>query len=197
MYSRHDEAQKILIHDIKNHLNTIAHLSADGESPAIEEYIHNLNQTISLRFPVMICDHPLLNTILARYMSICDDNKIDFSPDIRHNTVHFLSDNDITSLFCNLLDNAVEAASGVGKPYITLSVSRPSDSGPVIIKLVNSCAHGPVTLHGRLLTTKPDRHYHGIGMRSIYNTVSHYGGEINYFYDESANEFHTTIAFIN
>ena len=47
-----------------------------------------------------------------------------FTADIRSNTTTFLSDSDVTSLFCNLLDNAVEASQRIKDPYIEISATQ-------------------------------------------------------------------------
>ncbi len=57
-----------------------------------------------------ICDDAMLNAILSRYQRQCKEKGIDFHADIRSNAFVHLHQNDLTSLFCNLLDNAVEAA---------------------------------------------------------------------------------------
>ena len=67
----------------------------------------------------------------------------------------FLSDKDITSLFCNLLDNALEASTDLPDAFIDLSVVYKEDLSMTIVTLINSCDHNPFSEHkGALLTSK-------------------------------------------
>ena len=52
--------------------------------------------------------HEMLNSILCRYQRHCNDKHIIFHTDIRSGTVQHIYPRDLTSLFCNLLENAVE-----------------------------------------------------------------------------------------
>ena len=63
-------------------------------------------------------------SILCRYMEQCIKGRITFHADIRKRTVDFIASNDLTSLFCNLLDNAIEAAGIVPNSFIEINTSK-------------------------------------------------------------------------
>lgn len=119
-----NENQRILIHDMKKHLQSIALLNEDNQNEKIRAYINQLMQSSDLLEFSKICDHKILNNILCRYKKVCNDLHIAFHADIRSNTTAFLSDSDVTSLFCNLLDNAVEASQRIKDPYIEISATQ-------------------------------------------------------------------------
>lgn len=114
------ENQRILIHDIKKHLQSIDVLNQQKEQDKITAYIRQLLLSSDLKEASRLCEHELLNSILCRYMYQCNDKHISFYTDIRSGTTNFITDNDLTSLFCNLLDNALEAAIHLPDSFIEL-----------------------------------------------------------------------------
>ena len=119
-----NENQRILIHDMKKHLQSIALLNEDNQNEKIRAYINQLMQSSDLLEFSKICDHKILNNILCRYKKVCNDLHIAFHADIRSNTTTFLSDSDVTSLFCNLLDNALEASQRIKDSNIEISATQ-------------------------------------------------------------------------
>lgn len=119
-----DENQKILIHDIKKHMYTISDLLDSNHNSDAKEYIDRIIQSKELSEKLHFCDNPTLNLILVRYKELCEKNSIQFFVDIRTGTVSFLNIEDIASLFGNLLENAVEAATGIEDAYVELSVKN-------------------------------------------------------------------------
>lgn len=193
MLLAHDEAQNILIHDIKKHLQAIAHLSEQGNYAKITSYIEQLYDSSDLQTTTRVCDHEFLNAILCRYMRDCQEQHIDFQADVRSNTLHFVAENDLTSLFCNLLDNAVEAASKYPHADIQLTVTRKEQAQLTVITLVNSCRMNPFQKNGRLVSTKKDRALHGLGLKSVERIVARYHGNMQLYYEEQEHLFHAVI----
>ena len=66
-----NENQRILIHDIKKHLQSIAMLNAQGNAEKVDSYINRIIQLPILRKDTRTCDNDLLNMILLRYENIC------------------------------------------------------------------------------------------------------------------------------
>ncbi|MDO4294238.1 MAG: GHKL domain-containing protein [Eubacteriales bacterium] len=186
--------QQILIHDIKKHLQSIDILNDSGDHEKISGYIRSLLQSSELRDSVRICDHHILNMILSRYQNQCREKQISLYPDIRSNSLQGLPDADITAIFCNLLDNAVEAAEKVPDSFIELNV-RPKENTPyVIISMINSCCSNPFSAQtGELLSTKKDSSQHGFGIKSVQRIVNRYHGNMNLYYDAEERLFHTIL----
>lgn len=188
-----DENQKILIHDIKKHLHTVYDLLEDDQVSDVKSYINRIIQSKELNEKMCFCDNSTLNLILVRYKEVCRENNIEFWADIRKDTVSRINIEDIVSLFGNLLENAVEAATGVENSYIDLSVKK-GETTQVMISMVNSCSTVPIqTLSGDYVSKKRDNQKHGIGMKSIRKIVKKYKGMINSYYNEEDQTFHTMI----
>lgn len=197
MLAQQHEDQSILIHDIKKHLNSIAVLNEQGNQQEIATYINRIIDS-DLRSSVRVCDNELLNVVLSRYLRLCQKKRIDFKPDIRSCCVDFLEENDLTALFCNLLDNAVESAEKQDNSFIELNVSKKETTPFTLLIMTNSCRIDPFSPEtGTLITRKKDKLRHGYGIKSIKRIVNKYNGDIQMYYDKENITFHTIITLRN
>lgn len=185
--------QRVLIHDIRKHLAAIRDLADQEDSPAIGRYVRELEASPALQNKVRICGNHILDVVLCRYREVCQNKGVAFSADVREGSVDFLEQIDITALFGNLLENAVEAAQGAQDPFLELLVGvRPGSS--LLITLVNRCAQAPESDGaGGFLTWKPRKERHGLGIKSVRSTVKKYGGTLRQYYDADTQLFHTVI----
>lgn len=192
------ENQKILIHDIKNHLQAIAGLSKDGGESEIYEYVQQLMEMPTMKPAVTYCSQPVLNVILGQYQEICKKKNIQFGVDIRKDSVDYITVDDLTALFGNLLKNAVEAAAGVPEAYIDVTANYNYKSNQTFISVENSVLYPPV-FDGdrRLISQKKDGGLHGVGIKSIQRAAEHYQGEVSYHYDKEAKCFHMMVLLTN
>lgn len=192
------ENQKILIHDIKNHLQTIAGLSEDGGESKIHEYVQQLMEMPAMKPAVNYCSQPVLNVIMGQYQAICKKKNIQFGVDIRKDSVDYITVDDLTALFGNLLKNAVEAAAGVPEAYIDVAVNYNYKSKQTFISVENSVLHSPVfDGNRRLISQKKGGGLHGVGIKSIQCAAEHYQEEISYHYDKEAKCFHMMVLLTN
>ncbi len=188
------ENQNILIHDIKKHLQSIDLLNKKQEHDKIEAYIKQLTLSSDLKETSRLCSHEMLNTILCRYKRQCDNHRIAFHVDIRHGIIDFIADSDLSSLFGNLLDNALEAALDIPEAYIEVNAVRRAKTPFIVITVINSSKKNPFEgSHGSLTTNKPDKRRHGFGIKSIQKTVDKYHGDIQMYYHYDTLTFHTII----
>ncbi len=193
LLSQH-ENQSILIHDIKKHLQSINMLNDKREHDKINLYIRELMQSSDLKEVSQLCDHEILNAILARYGRNCLDKHIAFHADIRSGIIDFIADADITSLFCNLLDNAIEVAEHIPDSFIDVSAYKREKTPFVVITIVNSSRKNPFNeQNGILNTTKANKYKHGFGIKSIRKIVVKYHGDIQMYYNNATLTFHTII----
>lgn len=189
-----NENRSILIHDIKKHLQSIKLLNEHGETEKIESYISHLIAASDLKETARICDNAMLNAILNRCQRQCIEKGIGFHADIRKNLLRQMNQNDLTSLFCNLLDNAVEAAENIPDSFIDLMVQKKENTPFVVIVLVNSCRSMPdFDQNGFPVSHKSGIGRHGFGIKSIRKAVGQYQGDLKMYYDDATATFHTII----
>lgn len=189
-----NENQSILIHDIKKHLQSIKLLNEKSESDKINAYIEQLMDSSDLKETSRICDNEMLNAILCRYQRQCKNKHIAFLTDIRSGLFQHMYPNDLTSLFCNLLDNALESSEDIPESFIELTVQKKEHSPFIIIILINSCRSTPIyDQNGLPVSFKANKTKHGFGVKSIRKVVKQYQGDLQMYYDNSTATFHTII----
>lgn len=190
------ENQRILIHDIKNHLRTIDAFAREEKVFEIREYLSRLETSLEPVKNAKICNNPILNLILLRFSEDCQRKHISFQCDIRDNCVSFMEAPSITSLYGNLLSNAVDAANQSSERIVELSVMRNIAQAIIVISVVNSCDCAPIPdARGRFLTNKQTPGIHGVGLKSIERIVAKYHGASTMYYDPEGRRFHHIIQF--
>ena len=192
----HYDSQQIMIHDIKKHLAFIGDMLNIGDVAEAERYLEELETLPSLKRTVRLCDEPLLNVILSRYIACSQDLGIEFHCNIRSSDLSFMDPTSIAALFSNLLSNAVESAQKSRDKQIELDIFKDTDEGYIMISLENSCDSAPVAdANGQLMTTKKGRQIHGYGLKSIGRVVERYDGISMPHYDLEAKTFRYIIRF--
>lgn len=186
--------ERILIHDVKHHLSVIKEFLDRNENPEAQKYLENLTSDRVLHSGFKYTNNSILNLLLARYDSACRDKNIEFYIDAQNSNLGFLDYADITSLICNLMDNAIEAAEKTSEPLIQLRIDYIEKTRTAVITVNNSCRHAPKkNREGSFITTKEEGELHGTGQRSILKIVGKYSGSCDSYYDEELGEFVITI----
>lgn len=187
--------QRILVHDMKNHLNAINGLALDVGAYRVSEYIGQLGEWSHFGRTIRYCDEPILNIVLLRYSEYCEEKGISFNCDVRYGSIKGMDAVGITALFGNLLSNAVEAADKSTEKLLDLA-STVKEDGRTVISVVNSCDTPPeYDGAGRLKTSKGCKS-HGYGVKSIERTLKACGGSWITYYEESERRFHAVITLV-
>lgn len=186
-----NEELQYFVHDTKNHLLNIYNLS--DEPQKAQDYIKTLIHDLDSVNRIGKTSNKLLDLILSKYAFLCDKKSIKFTKDIHKSDLGFIKDSDLTSIFNNLLDNAVEAAQDSEKKSISLSIN--SIGNMIHMDLRNSCDIAPTTQNKRLISRKTDKGLHGYGYKSVMRTVKKYGADIAWDYSEESREFTVSIIF--
>lgn len=182
------EQSNALVHDTKRHLLSIKELAVCRDFDRIEKYVDDLYDQYQIKYLKKYSEHKLVNAIANRYVAICRELGIDFYCDVRNVDFSFISDSNLTSIFDNLLENAVEAAKDSETKLIELTVNYVNENY-VVINLVNSCCRKPVKVNGELKTTKEVKNTHGYGLKIIKRIAKENGGSVNYNFDEIKMRF--------
>ena len=193
-----NENQQILIHDIRKHLTSIYSLNEQKNQQKIRHYLNTLLDSSELKNTIHISDNEMLNSIMCHYMQICMDKHIEFKTDIRKHSLTYMDYSDLTTLFCNLLENSIEASSDVPDSYIELNISDKENTSMSIINMINTCRFCPkFDKNGRPATSKKNKFRHGLGIKSIERVADKYNGSIKMYFDEEKMAFHTIILLKN
>lgn len=168
---RDEERIRSIYHDMKNHLLV---LQTQANHPQeISRSIQTLQEQISNFETYIRTGNEYLDIILRDKSQVARQKQIDFNAVIQLEDGSFLDPLDISTIFGNALDNALEASEALPRELrlITVKASRIRDM--LVITVENNML--PRSAEGR--TTKQDTFAHGFGLPNIRRAVEKYDGQ--------------------
>lgn len=186
-----NEELQVFVHDTKKHYRTLYGLAEKPDK--LKEYIEGIVTDLDEANQIGKTSNKLLDLIITKYNYICDKQGIVFEKNIHQSNLNFISDNDLTSIFNNLFDNAVEAAKVSHNKSIFFGLNKVGNM--LVIDITNACDIPPIVKNHKLISTKNDTGLHGYGFKSICRAVKKYNGDIEWEYKPEAKEFVVSIIF--
>lgn len=187
------EKNRIQTHDIKHHLLILREYGQERKWDMLMSYLNELSDDILVQKKAMWTQVGILDTLLEQKKAKAESKGIAFR--IRADRIGELpfSDMEISTLFSNLLDNAIEACEKIpdDRRWIEIHITR--KSAMLYITISNSIKGRPLEKEGKLITNKENHQLHGYGIKSVQKIVRKYEGEFSYQVHE--NEFVVTITF--
>ncbi|MCM1209969.1 MAG: GHKL domain-containing protein [Ruminococcus sp.] len=165
----------------------------DQKYTQANSYLSNLLDTPVLTHTYEPTNSHDLNLLLSRYITICDEKRITFTINARNTDLSYMKLEDITTLFCNLIDNAIEAAEGTEHAHVNLQIQDSENSTQTVITVINSSSRAPIIKNNHYRTSKSNPYMHGIGTYSLQRVIEKYKGDFETYYLEAEKEFHAVI----
>lgn len=186
-------AQETLSHDMKNHLLVLDGMLQEGKTGQASAYIRQLQTPLEHLSPAIWTGTPTLDVLLNHTRNRASQAGIRCTVQADALDLHPMEDQDICSIFANLLDNAYEAAAQMaeGQGWILVKIRKVKDM--VFVDISNSAPAAPRSRNGRLITGKQNPLLHGIGLSSAAMTAENYGGQLEHTYKDHV--FTVRIAF--
>lgn len=163
-------------HDLKHQINILKTQSYTGKSTS---YLEKMEREIRVYETQNKTGNQILDAVLTNKAMICQNKEIELKFIVDGEALSFMDDMDVSALFGNMLDNAIESAEKQQekqKRLIWLYVTREKQF--VRIRTENYCDEKIYFKNGMPVTTKKDRRLHGYGMKSIKSTVEKYNGSV-------------------
>jgi len=175
---------KLLRHEINNHASALQILCEEGDVDKISAYVQGISRWEAITSPVVYSNHFLLNCILTNRFARAYKQGIRIDYEVMVPKDVPIPDNDLSSLFLNLLNNAIEACMGVpeNKRWIQLYVKMKNDF--LLIRCSNSKENALTENGAGFLTTKQEKGAHGYGILVIKAIVEKYGSLLDISYDD-------------
>lgn len=172
---KYEESQKTM-HDIKKHLYALSALEHIDSNRA-NEYSSVIEQKIDTLFYEFHCSNQLLSIIMSQKMTVCKNEGIEVKTKIDDIQFDFIEDYDITGIFANLWDNAIEASREivVNERLIRIIIGRVDDF--VVIDFENNYNGLVKKNKNKLQSTK--KNHNGMGLIIVKNAVEKYCGLIS------------------
>ncbi len=178
---KYEESRK-LIHDIKKHLATLNALKNNDDKQA-KEYGLLIEKKVDSLFMGFQCSNNILSIIMEQKITAAESEMIKVNTQVEDILFDFVQDLDMTAIFANLWDNAIEANLKVeaSERFINVVIGKVSDF--IAISFENSF-NGVVKKEiGNLLSTKAN--HEGVGMSIIKTSVEKYGGTLTIVHDKN------------
>lgn len=181
-------------HDINRHVSSLkALMGTNDSSDKAQKYLSELTEESNRLYPAIKNQNPMLEIILNTTNAKCLSNNIEFSMSIDDFEMSFISDMDMTTIFSNLLDNAIEACIEIVKSRRKIRVIMRAQMGLIVIKITNPCADFNISNIKFGHSTKAN--HSGIGLSNVRKAVEKYGGIMNIKKENSM--FCVSITFVN
>jgi len=163
-------------HDLKHHIQLLR--SELGSEDKLR-YLDEVEADIRSYEAQNKTGNKVLDTLLTAKSLTCQSMGITVTCVADGHALDFMKPTDLSVLFGNALDNAIEGAGRLEDPakrLIHISVSR--QKAFVQIRVENCCEEEAVRFSEGLPVTRKDARYHGYGMKSIRSVVEKYGGSM-------------------
>lgn len=162
--SNYAKSRKV-IHDIRNHLQMLEQSQKFAES---QGYVADMHQMLNALGMTHYTDNRMLNMILNDKLKLLDQEQ--FHCSLMGVRLDFLTEMDTTTIFANLLDNALEEREG--NEHFRLQLQGEQIQDFCVIKMSN-------TTRGTYIPgTSSKTGHEGIGLENVRNAVEKYHGEV-------------------
>ena len=119
---KYDQTVHIL-HDVNKHIIAIEGLYGAELGNTAGEYAAEIRELLKPLILVQYTENPILNILLTDKESVMKEKGISVTIKVDNVNLNFLAPIDITTIFGNLLDNAIEAAEKLeGGKYISIKI---------------------------------------------------------------------------
>lgn len=169
---KYTEAMRI-IHDVDKYVKHMETLYRERLMEEAIVYTDQISDRLKGLLPTKFTDNPILNCLLSEKKKEAEVLGIQFEVKNFTGEVNFMRAIDITTLFGNLIDNAMTAAKCTEEKYVGVSVNMLNEM--VSIRVDNSVKQEIPIKNGEIWNK-------GIGILNIERCVETYMGSIIYSY---------------
>ncbi len=187
---KYNESVKIL-HDVNKHLNMIKGIY---ESNRVDEARSYANEIECILKPLVLQKYvrnPILNILLNDKKRCASLHQIDFKIEAGSADLLFMEPVEVTTVFGNLLDNAIEACDGVTDKSKFIDLKFDTCNRIVVINLSNSSS-GTVKWTAGIPVSQKGKN-HGIGLLNVEQVIKKYNGNMKL--KEESGIFNCSIIF--
>lgn len=172
----------MLWHDMKNHNYKIQSLVLKDKKAEVLEYLNTILEHVNLHSEYVYSGNTEVDSILNYKLQEAKKIGTKISANINIPNQIKIDAFDINVILGNLLDNSIEALKQCAKKVLKLHIEY--ERGVLYLSISNTYTGRLIKKDDFLLTTKPDKINHGIGLKSVEHMLFKYHGTMEFQYDE-------------
>ena len=166
-----------LYHDLNNHLNVLYQLIDKGNEDEAKKYIQEISKPILALSQITWTGVDVVDVIINSKIEKMKEKGITYEINVEYPRNTNILPHDMCTILANLLDNAIEAVSGLeSSGSIALTIRKINRF--LMIKVSNSCAERKDSFAHFPKTTKKNKELHGWGLPSVADVVEKYNGTL-------------------
>ena len=165
-------------HDLKNQIELLNDLIKRQDYEAAQKYMSRLHISVEQATAVCYTGNSAIDSIINIKGSYARSKAVNFMTKIKVNNIEFDSVK-LCRILGNALDNAIEACERMDIDKKSICLVMNQNMNKLIIEINNT---SPKVDTNNLSTSKKDISIHGIGLKSIKQTVSETNGTMGYSY---------------
>lgn len=174
------------IHDFHHHLQAILGLAEQAGDQNTEEYVQSLLDVSYRDVRMCSCGNDIIDAVINCSAAEAARSQIDFHYNVElSSSLSQIAPIDLCAVLGNQVENALDACKKIPdsqRRFIQVSIRQ--NKSFVVIQVTNSAYRNPFTADGRLLTNKEEPQFHGLGLKSIQDTVDKYNGYLTNSYED-------------
>lgn len=168
-----EEKVRSVYHDMKNHLLV---LQRQINSPETAEMVEKLQSQVAMYEDYEHTGNDILDIILKEKSETAREKHIALSVTADLNDVDFIEPLDVSTIFGNGLDNAIEASEKLPEEQRAILVKAGRVQNFFSVLIENSCLQNREYTKQR--TTKSDDFLHGFGISNMRKAAEKYDGQL-------------------
>lgn len=173
------ELQRQFRHDLKNRLQILNEIAERGNISELKKYLSEVEEKHKEYEAFSNTGNLIIDSIINSKLEDAIEMGIEVNAGIMLPASIEVNSDDMVVILGNLLDNAIEACERVNaSKYIKLLINY--EEGCLILSIKNSFDQIINKAGGKFLTRKEDKALHGLGIKSVKNTVEKYNGIIDF-----------------
>lgn len=181
------EQTKIFKHDLDKHLSCISSLVEQNNYEEVHQYLNGLKSAAKLITIPILSGNPIIDTIINTKYNVAKQRGIQMQITACNVNDVPMEQIDLCAIVANLLDNAIESCEKITDEKIEkfVKINLMEKNEGILLSVSNSVEVKPDIRAGRFVSTKSDAEHHGIGLKSVRQSVEKYHGIFETGFDES------------
>lgn len=179
-YAKQIESNKTalsVMHDVRKHIKIMEDLKRTSISVELQKYTDTFESMIEPLLIKQYCDNAILNIIINDKVDYCERHSILFSIEVKNICLNYMKPIDITTIFGNILDNAIEACEKEKQKNICLKIYPFNDF--VYVQVSNTFS-GKIKWDAKGKPISMRGEGHGIGLENVEKVLQEYNGSIQF-----------------